>query len=121
MTATEIAALRQLCAEASAPPWQWDNDRANRTHSDSRVVALGPMTHVTFEDPRTEERDAEFICTARTALPAALDELERLRGLLKRVEWRGSGPVLRGYCCPLCHRDSGRGHGPDCELAAALA
>jgi hypothetical protein len=58
-----------------------------------------------------------------------IDEVERVRALLKKIEWQGrSGPDESG--CPVCNeeepvrsfsfRDNQVGHRSDCELAALL-
>lgn len=39
------------------------------------------------------------------------DEVERLRALLRRIEWRGAD-----YSCPDCKRMHRDGHAPGCEL-----
>jgi hypothetical protein len=48
----------------------------------------------------------------------ALAEVDRLRGLLARLEWVGGGPVRSGSCpaCGAAQPD----HVPDCWLAAEL-
>jgi hypothetical protein len=47
--------------------------------------------------------------------PDAHDEIERLRGLLARLEWACH------YDCPACGgREIHGGHDPDCWLAAEL-
>jgi hypothetical protein len=55
-------------------------------------------------------------------VPFLLAEVERLRGLLKRLEWAGG--LTHGYpdedCCPACAWRPMDGHDPDCWLAAAL-
>ena len=47
-----------------------------------------------------------------------LDEVERSRALLKRLEWRGGS----GDCPDCCgwNDAEGKHHKPDCELAALL-
>ena len=51
-------------------------------------------------------------------------DIERLRGLLARLEW--SGTVVfdewydKGRCCPACRAEQGDPHAPDCWLAAEL-
>jgi hypothetical protein len=58
-----------------------------------------------------------------SVLERLLDEVERSRGLLKRIEWKGD----YGERCPECggyERDVppayDKGHAPDCELAALV-
>jgi hypothetical protein len=51
----------------------------------------------------------------------AHDEIERLRGLLARLEWAGStiSPEPQGVC-PACDVIEGDSHAEDCWLAAEL-
>ena len=86
MDVEEIASLRALCAAATPGPW---NDRR---HADGGDV-FGCCAHV--DTPSTQggrsllegltRADAAFIAAARTALPAALDEIERLRAAWRTV------------------------------------
>jgi hypothetical protein len=50
-----------------------------------------------------------------------LDEVDRLRGLLARLEWPetlpGAGPW---HICPACSNHRDQGHEPGCWLAAEL-
>lgn len=52
-----------------------------------------------------------------------LDEVERSRALLKRIEWSASDNTGASLC-PECDGDRGwgdsGGHAPDCKLAALL-
>jgi hypothetical protein len=55
----------------------------------------------------------------RLAELAAEAKVERLRGLLARLEWsRDAYPGSDGGSCPVCR--GGNGHHPDCWLAAEL-
>ena len=61
-------------------------------------------------------------------------EIERLKALLKRLEWRYMGALDRydggtgdsktyyrkHYECPVCGKGTTQGHSADCELAAIL-
>lgn len=69
--------LRRLADAATPEPW----------HSDDDGLVWGP----TLGDPvssSTEITDAEFIAAARTAVPALLDEVQRLTGLLAAANLR---------------------------------
>jgi hypothetical protein len=50
--------------------------------------------------------------------PVLLAEVERLRGLLRELEWSG-GPHGGDRWCPACKEYEDQGHA-DCELAAEL-
>lgn len=50
---------------------------------------------------------------------------DRLRAMLKQVEWKGEGTYPDSIGCPCCGGDfydggNGHGHSPDCELARLL-
>lgn len=69
--ALDVPALRELIAAATGGPW---------TAADDGLVWAPDIT-----DPvsgSVEVDDARFIAAARQALPAALDEIERLTALL---------------------------------------
>lgn len=79
MTADEIARLRALCEKATPGPWRTGNASADdfwhgkgSILHDEKVLFVG---NVNFD----LAADAAFIAAARTALPSALDEIERLR------------------------------------------
>jgi hypothetical protein len=56
------------------------------------------------------------------AASIAVGEVERLRGLLGRLEWADEDDTGRRYC-PVCEwaEATGQGHDPGCWLAAELA
>ena len=82
----ELPALRALAEKATPGPW-----RQHLVDDTTVIDEAGNTVAQTFPDggldddvdfaTDTEQRehDAAFIATARTALPAALDEIERLR------------------------------------------
>ena len=98
MDVEEIASLRAVCAAATPGPW---NDRR---HADGGDV-FGCCAHV--DTPSTQGRrsllegltraDAAFIAAARTALPAALDEIERLRDAWRTVSLPDKHPPTCGF------------------------
>ena len=87
------------------------------------AVATASAADVYFDPPPNEPpvaRGATAYIVAMEALPVLLDEIERSRALLRRIEWSGSpdwDPTVR-RCCPSCSRQSG--HTDDCELAALI-
>jgi hypothetical protein len=111
LTAEEIAELRRLESKATEAPWVEEEGEAELHSPEHRVVFAADM----------DDADRQFIAAARNALPRLLNELERSRALLKRIEWMGSAyPDASDMpCCPAC--DSQHKHEPDCELAALLA
>jgi hypothetical protein len=64
---------------------------------------------------------AEALAEAQELGISYTAEIERLRGLLKRLEWAG-GSGCEYAACPGCGdlKTQAGGHAPDCELAAAL-
>lgn len=103
MTPAEIAALRALADAATPEPWAERPDsgkvaKRNDWHTiiDERGVPVVQTGFVEIHPGDGEESYAEagvkmrpedrsFIAAARTAVPALLDEVERLRGALRGV------------------------------------
>jgi hypothetical protein len=69
--------VREVCDKATAGPWSQILDGDDRwfieADSDEEVAR------------RLNENNADFIALARTALPEALDEIERLRTALEQI------------------------------------
>lgn len=90
MTNEEIARLRALCEKATPGPWKQSWMWVDK-HSMPMCVEQddgsgdGPAVCRVDEYDERGPADAEFIAAARTALPAALDEIERMRGVLERI------------------------------------
>ena len=90
MTPTRIAELRALCAAATAGPWEVDGDGRDVCGFRERLGGASgrPPYEITENNGFMRNdmaADAAFIAGARTALPEALDEIERLRATLKRI------------------------------------
>lgn len=75
MDSNEIARLRELCAKATPGPWRHEQYGTAPCYG-LRSTPLHLVVTVQGED------DAAFIAAARTALPALLDDVERLQGEL---------------------------------------
>lgn len=91
-------------------PWAVDPlDIGARWNVGTKAQDVGIASEV-VSDPRHKQRGAN----------ARLFSLApRMERMLRRLEWSaGEDRDL----CPVCHgwRDAGRGHAPDCELAALL-
>lgn len=78
MTNDERARLKALCERANAGPWTVQEMPVGW------VRVNGPLYCIADE---VESRDGRFIAAARTALPALLEENERLRALLRKMEY----------------------------------
>jgi hypothetical protein len=79
MTAQERAAARERCDAATAGPWFGSHDQRVLTGEGVEVIAApydGGLD--------ATEEDFSFTVHARTDLPAALDEIDRLEAILRR-------------------------------------
>jgi len=72
MTDDRIKQLRALCEAATDGPWDSARDGVWRWYGDNSECVAGHLTNPMAPD-------AAFIAAARTALPEALDDVERLR------------------------------------------
>ncbi len=83
-----IAELRKICDAATDGPWETDDYAAYVYGGDtSPIVEIrGFGAEASGKRPDgSQESNATFIATARTALPEALDEITRLKSLLSDV------------------------------------
>jgi hypothetical protein len=88
----DLKALRALCDQATPGPWTPTKgylEAQAGQYADDVSVLEDPtgdavIEHVYYDGHHTIVRpqDVEFIASARTALPVALDEIERLRAAL---------------------------------------
>jgi hypothetical protein len=97
MTADELKRLRELCDAATPGPWQNDNPGISRHWSvddacQESVIELRGASSWSGCDHRLfcKSADGDLIATARTALPALLDEVERLE-----FQFRGAADLNR--------------------------
>jgi hypothetical protein len=141
----KIEELRALAEKATPGPWTVE------VGLDADDVRARPSLNCSIATAqRCEEDDARFIAAAREALPALLDEVERLErrlgameashaavlrlsedaartanaalSLLREVQWRATVDENAGgqHACPECFCTEGEGHAPDCRLNALL-
>lgn len=86
MTKDELQKARLLCEQATPGPWGVYQDtpfEPVEVNSPSRDIAsLDTWEH----RPDGRESDAHFIAASRTLVPALLDEVERLRVLLREAD-----------------------------------
>jgi len=97
MTPERIAELRRLCGAATPGPWKcwgvWGPVKGTDFMAVSRIGPEAPEWAGIVADPLyppnadfyAKREDAEFVAIARTALPEALDEIERLRAENERL------------------------------------
>jgi hypothetical protein len=109
MTPEDIAKARALCEAATVPPWKadkkerigenWmigsiiDTGSAEDGNCYSNWIVTTDCVHASEMISGDAKADAEFIAAARTLLPEALDEIERLRKQLSVTE-----PNLQASC-----------------------
>jgi hypothetical protein len=104
----EIKARR---AAISPTPWSWD------LLADGRVLDEDGAGVASIAAVAGDEPDGEFIAHAPTDIDTLIGEVDRLVGLLGRLEQEWADEVAS---CPVCAHD-GTGHDPDCWLVAELA
>jgi len=109
----DLARLRALIAEATPGPWY---ARGDNVVDDADQECAGIIATVTCEP---HEPDAILITEMRNQLPALLDELERLRAVVRSIEWTHCVSAY-GRDCVSCGNQEEMGHAPDCELGAAI-
>lgn len=101
MTDAELAELERLCEVATPGPWEWEagmfTGAAGRPYN-LQVRVASPWgegelhPHVllkTVNGWEPKDSDAAFIAAARTAVPALIAEVRRLRDALES-EWYGA-------------------------------
>jgi uncharacterized protein (DUF885 family) len=91
---TDHAALRALADAATPGPWEVERDPYG--DDDYPVSANGRYLCVSPDDGVRgghSEADAAFIAAARDAVPALLDEVERLRKELRECYASGDGAL----------------------------
>lgn len=82
MTPKRIAELRALCEAATPGPWETVGTEIDAPTEEVVTADCAPCGWSGCSGARVEVSgaNADFIVQARTALPEALDEIERLQG-----------------------------------------
>lgn len=105
MTPEQRAELRRLCEEATEGPWEWvieDESMlslgtegivmentvlwCNRCDSCIKYVREQPERFDAWRCGMPNKINSDFIAASRTALPALLDEVERLEAEIERLK-----------------------------------
>jgi hypothetical protein len=89
MTPARIAELRALCEAATAGPWRVSMTGYSVKSNDDDAPTIAIPHGVSVLTSKQIDRwlaNAEFIAAARTALPDALDEIERLRATVATLK-----------------------------------
>ena len=127
MDATERARLRALCEAATPGPWDaiYDEDAGEWTvrtgHADVAVLTWQQALDALGLSPVTM-RTAAFIAASRTAIPALLDDSERLDAVTReRDEARAEAERLRTGLGYFGGRDDERIDALESALRASLA
>jgi hypothetical protein len=95
----DLSALRALCEQATPGPWRtyrcssvdYDNETASACGIDGPPNKHGHDARICYDASYDEchhvmsRADADLIAAARTALPALIDEVSRLRGEVERM------------------------------------
>lgn len=89
MTDERIKELRALDAAATPGPWlvhRFDDSPCGYINWQVQAedAEASVLANIGEDECRTAKQTAQFIAMARTALPEALNEIERLRAVLKR-------------------------------------
>jgi hypothetical protein len=97
MTSEQIATDRAVCNAATPGPWKYRNEPFAWDEVDGWIT--GPDDQFIAGFDNSPAFDSAFVIAARTRWPAALDEIERLRDLLRRaVRWVQNGtPAVVTY------------------------
>jgi hypothetical protein len=116
MTDEELKVIRERCEKATPGPWRADGRYIETIEGAEEEMAI-------YDEGGHDELDAEFIAHAREDVPRLLEEIERLREGLKKLQWCGWF-VDKDYHwmtsgCPAC-RSTGMNHAEDCWLAELL-
>jgi hypothetical protein len=150
LPADREVAIRQRRAVITPPPWRWgdwsvtfgkpEQQRWHLERSPDHGAFPAPARRRDvdadeilpgLEDPIEYypelEANAEFIAHAPDDIDWLLDrheqdraEVERLRGLLRRLEWAGDVNA-EASACPVCGSEKGlQDHRPGCRLAAEI-
>lgn len=113
MTPDEITRLRTLCTAATPGPWRAEkySDHSHGAqictpngeyvaHFEGSAICISSNPKHCWERTKWKATcDAKFVAAARTAIPALLDEIERLRAAPKDapITFQDGGMSLRDY------------------------
>ena len=127
----QLEEWERLEREATEGPWEaWGSDSLPPMWW-VRTVDGGDSINATGYDGEMEKADALFTAASRSAVPALIAGVRRLRAALKvagdacrEAEWKGEGGFWEEACCPVCgadpHRTPKNTHEDDCALATTL-
>ncbi len=117
-TQQRLEEIRKRVETADKEPWAASNANELIRHAREDVPwLLGLVEESRINNPAVRLQVASMYVEAK-------EENEKLRALLKKLEWRF--PYVDEHrdnghlACPVCHKLDKVGHKPDCELAAAL-
>ena len=122
MKPERIAELRELCDKATPGEWEKKYD-TNLVYAGRLVANAGGYSDSarTRETRLQNDANAAFIAAARTAVPELLDELERLRGILRGLEYYHQTKTrVECYCCGVEDWGHDLQHYDDCAWVIAM-
>lgn len=88
MTEEQLAKLERLANAATPGPWETNEDWTHEIHASGRGILIGNVPR--GPEPYGRAGDAAFIAASRSAVPALVAEVRRLRELLDWID-RGGG------------------------------
>jgi hypothetical protein len=90
-TKERIAELRSLCDEATPGPWEVERRAELRRWTVRSEPTEETVAEIVHWSDMADRADAALIAAARTSLPEALDEIERLRARVDDLETELAG------------------------------
>lgn len=117
-TEKQINEILAVCEKATPGPWDSPQYGFSIDCDDHGLFhAFGSGEQV--------EHDMQFVCQARTLLPALAAEYKAMLAVVeaaKGIEWVYGGDNLEGMwlLCPCCGKGEIDGHNDDCKLHQAL-
>jgi hypothetical protein len=91
LSESDLARIRSGCSAATPGPWTAMVEGRDHVSGDSFIMRgeggqRGPDLYLISEDRRVSTGDYDFIANARQDIPRLLDEIDRLRSLLKEQD-----------------------------------
>jgi hypothetical protein len=87
--------LRRIADAATPGPWTAEHMRENDYAAQVVAGSDGPIADLEHAYDEQDMTDATFIAEARTAVPALLDEVDRLEAALRKIEELANEHSLR--------------------------
>lgn len=142
LTTAEIEAGLELAKKATKRPWAVDPFKTGTPWNIESVdegydIAMAQQQRSPKDDPKQSDRHANagFICTAANHYESLAAEVlalrkenadlravvERLRAILRDLEWANPSDDGEDAYCAFCMSMDGEQHAPECAMSLALA